>query len=143
MWCRPTSMRPTPTRWRPAWVTGTWRAPSMWPTKRPGRHCSMMSRPPSARAGGGVWLWGAARLLLPGGARPLIADLQLDTWERSFAVNARGAFLCSREWLRRRNALPVEHGRAVFFGSVAAQLGGYRSSAAYIAAKAAVMGYAK
>ncbi|MCW5283541.1 SDR family NAD(P)-dependent oxidoreductase [Verminephrobacter eiseniae] len=91
----------------------------------------------------GVLICAAGLLLLPGGARPLIADLQLDTWERSFAVNARGAFLCSREWLRRRNALPVEHGRAVFFGSVAAQLGGYRSSAAYIAAKAAVMGYAK
>jgi NAD(P)-dependent dehydrogenase (short-subunit alcohol dehydrogenase family) len=31
----------------------------------------------------------------------------------------------------------------VFFGSSAAQLGGYRSSAAYIAAKAGIMGFAK
>lgn len=85
----------------------------------------------------------AGLLILPGGERPLIKDMTLDTWERSFAVNSRGAFLCSREYLRRREAAPVEGGRVVFFGSVAAQLGGYRSSAAYIGAKAAVMGFAK
>lgn len=85
----------------------------------------------------------AGILILPGGERPLIKDMAVDTWERSFAVNTRGAFLCSREYLRRREALPVRDGRVVFFGSVAAQLGGYRSSAAYIGAKAAVHGYAK
>jgi NAD(P)-dependent dehydrogenase (short-subunit alcohol dehydrogenase family) len=85
----------------------------------------------------------AGILILPNGERPLIKDMTMDTWERSFAVNTRGAFLCSREYLRRREAAPVPHGRVVFFGSVAAQLGGYRSSAAYIAAKAAVHGYAK
>ncbi len=85
----------------------------------------------------------AGVLILPGGERPLIKDMSMDTWERSFAVNARGAFLCSREYLRRREATPVADGRVVFFGSVAAQLGGYRSSAAYIGAKAAVHGYAK
>ena len=85
----------------------------------------------------------AGLLILPGGERPMIKDMSLDTWERSFAVNARGAFLCSRAYLRRREAAHVEHGRVVFFGSVAAQLGGYRSSAAYIGAKAAVHGYAK
>lgn len=85
----------------------------------------------------------AGILILPGGERPLIKDMTMDTWERSFAVNTRGAFLCSREYLRRREAANVEHGRVVFFGSVAAQLGGYRSSAAYIGAKAAVHGYAK
>jgi NAD(P)-dependent dehydrogenase (short-subunit alcohol dehydrogenase family) len=85
----------------------------------------------------------AGILILPGGERPLIKDMTMDTWERSFAVNTRGAFLCSREFLRRREAVPADDGRVVFFGSVAAQLGGYRSSAAYIAAKAAVHGYAK
>lgn len=85
----------------------------------------------------------AGVLILPNGERPLIKDMTLDNWERSFAVNARGAFLCSREYLRRREARPVPQGRVVFFGSVAAQLGGYRSSAAYIGAKAAVLGYAK
>lgn len=85
----------------------------------------------------------AGLLIMPGGERPLIGDLTLDIWERSMAVNARGSFLCAREYLRRRQGQPVPGGRVVFFGSVAAQLGGYRSSAAYIAAKAAVMGFAK
>ena len=91
----------------------------------------------------GVLVCAAGVLILPGGERPLIKDMTLDNWERSFAVNARGAFLCSREFLRRREAQPVAEGRVVFFGSVAAQLGGYRSSAAYIGAKSAVLGYAK
>lgn len=90
-----------------------------------------------------VLVCAAGLLILPGGERPLIKDMDLDTWDRSFAVNTRGAFLCSREFMRRREARPVEHGRVVFFGSVAAQLGGYRSSAAYIGAKSGVMGYAK
>ena len=85
----------------------------------------------------------AGILILPGGKRPFIKDMTLDDWERSFAVNTRGAFLCSREYLRHREAKPVPQGRVIFFGSVAAQLGGYRSSAAYIGAKAAVHGYAK
>ena len=85
----------------------------------------------------------AGILILPDGKRPFIKDMTLDDWERSFAVNMRGAFLCSREFLRHREAKPVPQGRVVFFGSVAAQLGGYRSSAAYIGAKAAVHGYAK
>lgn len=85
----------------------------------------------------------AGLLIMPGGERPLIRDMTLDIWEKSFAVNTRGAFLCSREYLRKREAQPVEHGRVIFFGSVAAQLGGYRSSAAYIGAKAGLMGYAK
>lgn len=85
----------------------------------------------------------AGVLILPNGVRPLIKDMTLENWERSFAVNTRGAFLCSREFLRRREVTPVAQGRVVFFGSVAAQLGGYRSSAAYIGAKSAVLGYAK
>ncbi|MEN9762271.1 MAG: hypothetical protein RI906_2097 [Pseudomonadota bacterium] len=85
----------------------------------------------------------AGLLIMPGGERPLIGDLSLDIWERSMAVNARGSFLCAREYLQRRERLPLPGGRVIFFGSVAAQLGGYRSSAAYIAAKAAVMGFAK
>lgn len=87
----------------------------------------------------------AAGLLLfqENGERPLIKDTSLDIWERSFAVNARGVFLCGRAFLRRREAVPVAHGRVVTFSSVAAQLGGYRSSASYIAAKSAVLGLTK
>jgi len=87
----------------------------------------------------------AAGLLLfqENGERPLIKDTSLDIWERSFAVNARGVFLCGRAYLRRREAKPLAHGRVVTFTSVAAQLGGYRSSASYIAAKSAVLGLTK
>ena len=87
----------------------------------------------------------AAGLLLfqANGERPLIKDTTLDIWERSFAVNARGVFLCGRAYLRRREAAPLQHGRIVTFTSVAAQLGGYRSSASYIAAKSAVLGLTK
>ena len=85
----------------------------------------------------------AGVLILPGGERPLIADMDLEIWERSFAVNSRGSFLCSREFLRRRQTMPATHGRVIFIGSSAAQLGGYRSSSAYIASKSAVMGFAK
>ncbi|MOA18306.1 3-oxoacyl-[acyl-carrier-protein] reductase FabG [compost metagenome] len=73
----------------------------------------------------------------------MIKDTTLDIWERSFAVNARGVFLCGRAYLRRREAAPLAHGRIVTFTSVAAQLGGYRSSASYIAAKSAVLGLTK
>lgn len=59
------------------------------------------------------------------------------------AVNATGVFLCAREFVNHREKRPVAHGRFITFGSVAAQLGGYRSSASYIASKAAVMGFTK
>jgi len=86
-----------------------------------------------------------AGVLLPGrdGQRPRLWDLDLDNWEQTFAVNARGTFLCARAFVRRRRAQPLAHGRVVTISSVAAQLGGYRSSAAYIASKAAVLGLTK
>lgn len=87
----------------------------------------------------------AAGLLLfqPDGQRPLIKATPLETWERSFAVNTRGVFLCARAYIRHREKRPVADGRFITFSSVAAQLGGYRSSASYIAAKSAVLGLTK
>ncbi|TAL87163.1 MAG: SDR family oxidoreductase [Candidimonas sp.] len=87
----------------------------------------------------------AAGLLLfqADGERPLIKNTSMDIWERSQAVNARGVFLCARAYINRREKEPVRHGRFVTFSSVAAQLGGYRSSASYIAAKSAVLGLTK
>ncbi|MBB5216687.1 SDR family NAD(P)-dependent oxidoreductase [Parapusillimonas granuli] len=79
----------------------------------------------------------------PGGERPLIQSTELDLWNRSMAVNATGVFLCARAYVRHRVAAPVAHGRFITFASVAAQLGGYRSSASYIAAKSAVLGFTK
>jgi NAD(P)-dependent dehydrogenase (short-subunit alcohol dehydrogenase family) len=79
----------------------------------------------------------------PDGGRPLICDLSLDDWETTFATNARGTFLCCRSFVRRRRTRAVADGRVITLSSVAAQLGGYRSSAAYIASKSAVIGFTK
>jgi NAD(P)-dependent dehydrogenase (short-subunit alcohol dehydrogenase family) len=87
----------------------------------------------------------AAGLLLfeANGDRPLIKNTTLDIWERSFAVNTRGVFLCARAYVNHRENKPVRNGRFITFSSVAAQLGGYRSSSSYIAAKSAVLGFTK
>lgn len=90
-----------------------------------------------------VLVCNAGKLLLHEGRRPLIAETSLDNWQDMLGVNATGTFLCARAFLRRRQDEPVPHGRVVTFSSVAAQLGGYNASAAYIAAKAAVLGLTK
>lgn len=82
-------------------------------------------------------------LLREGGRRPAIVETTLEEWEQSHAVNTRGTFLCVREMLRRRNENPVDNPRIVTLSSVAAQLGGYRASSAYISSKAAVLGFTK
>jgi NAD(P)-dependent dehydrogenase (short-subunit alcohol dehydrogenase family) len=85
----------------------------------------------------------AGRLLLRDGKRPLIHETSFQNWQETFAVNTVGPFLCSRALIVRRLRHSVEDGRIVTFSSVAAQLGGYNASAAYIAAKAAVIGFTK
>lgn len=85
----------------------------------------------------------AGILILHDGQRKLIIDTDLNEWERTHAINTRGTFLCTREFVRARLKRPVSHGRIVTFSSCAAQLGGYRSSSAYISSKAAVLGYTK
>jgi 3-oxoacyl-[acyl-carrier protein] reductase len=82
-------------------------------------------------------------ILRENGERAPLTQTTLEEWETSQSVNARGTFLSIRAMLRRRQATPVADGRIVTLGSVAAQLGGYRASAAYIAAKAAVLGLTK
>lgn len=81
------------------------------------------------------------------GDRPPITQTGIDQWHSQMAVNAKGCFLCIRDYLRQwdnENAtLRPQHGRIVTFASVAAQLGGYRSPAAYIASKGAVLSLTK
>ncbi len=92
----------------------------------------------------GVLICNAGVLLLrEGGQRPAIVDTTLEEWEQSHAVNTRGTFLSVRAMLRRRSVQPAAEGRIVTLSSVAAQLGGYRSSSAYISSKAAVLGFTK
>lgn len=73
--------------------------------------------------------------------RPAITDITLEQWESTCAVNLRGTFLCTREFLRRRKGSRVEHGRIVCIASAAGQSGSSRTSAEYSASKAGVLGY--
>lgn len=86
----------------------------------------------------------AAGILLfaANGDRPPITQIDLDDWELTNRVNSTGTFLLLRAYLRQFSS-PMVGGRFVGFASVAAQLGGYRSSAAYIASKSAVLGLIK
>lgn len=87
----------------------------------------------------------AAGILLfaPNGDRPPLHDISLADWELTQRVNSTGTFLLMREYLRAAQRRDMAGGRFIAFSSVAAQLGGYRSSSAYIASKGAVMGLVK
>jgi 3-oxoacyl-[acyl-carrier protein] reductase len=87
----------------------------------------------------------AAGILLfaANGDRPLITDITLKDWQLTQDVNSTGTFLLLREYLRSADRRGMRNGRFVGFSSVAAQLGGYRSSSAYIASKGAVMALIK
>lgn len=93
-------------------------------------------RPTILIAGAGVLFF------KPDGQRPLIKEISLADWTRTMTINQTGCFLTCREFARR---LPEgrSFGRIVTISSVTAQLGGYRSNAAYIASKAAVIGFTK
>ena len=85
----------------------------------------------------------AGIIISPPPAPPDIAEMDAANWDRTFDINARGVFLCIRAFLRARTKTPVEHGRIIAISSAAAQLGGYRGSADYIASKAAVIALIK
>jgi 3-oxoacyl-[acyl-carrier protein] reductase len=93
-------------------------------------------RPAILVAGAGVLFF------KPDGERPLIKEISLADWNRTITINQTGCFLTCREFVRR---LPEgrSFGRIVTISSVTAQLGGYRSNAAYIASKAGVIGFTK
>lgn len=92
-----------------------------------------------------VLVGGAGILRLrPDGTRPPLAETTLADWDDHHAVNARGSFLCIRGYLRQwQGGREPQAGRIVTFASVAAQLGGYRSSAAYIGSKGSVLALTK
>ena len=85
--------------------------------------------------------------ILSTAARPgrlSLVDVGVDEWDRLMAVNGRGAFLCVREMLRRRSTGErVEHGRIITISSLAGQVGGQQSGAAYSASKGAVLSLTK
>jgi len=82
--------------------------------------------------------------IMPSGTEPArISNMTVEEWDSVFAVNSRGTFLCLREFLRRREQAPLPGATAVLMSSAAAQLGGYRGSASYVASKAALLGLTK
>lgn len=70
-------------------------------------------------------------------------DITLHEWDTVLRVNALGTFLCVREMLRRCCGQAVEHGRIVTVASLAGQMGGMQSGAAYSASKGAVLALSK
>lgn len=92
---------------------------------------------------GAVLAAGVLRLR-PDGSRAPLTETTLKDFDEHMSVNARGTFLCLRAYLRQWSAdnRPT-CGRVVTFASVAAQLGGYRSSASYITSKGAVLALTK
>jgi 3-oxoacyl-[acyl-carrier protein] reductase len=69
-----------------------------------------------------------------------LMESTVEDWDRVMWVNARGSFLCAREFARHRRGKPVAHGRVITISSLAGQAGGLQSGAAYSASKAAVLG---
>jgi 3-oxoacyl-[acyl-carrier protein] reductase len=70
-------------------------------------------------------------------------DITLEEWEGVMSVNARGTFLCVREMLRRCAGRVMVDGRIVTIASLAGQVGGMQSGAAYSASKGAVLALSK
>jgi 3-oxoacyl-[acyl-carrier protein] reductase len=79
----------------------------------------------------------------PNPGRVPLVDITVDEWDRVMDINARGTFLCVREMLRRRKETSIEHGRIITVSSVAGQIGGLQSGAAYSASKGAVLSLTK
>lgn len=77
------------------------------------------------------------------GNRTPLSETSLDEWQRTQDVNMTGTFLVLRAFLARRTAHPITNARVVTLASSAAQLGGYRSSASYIASKSGILGLTK
>ena len=81
-------------------------------------------------------------ILRPDGSRNPIAEMSAAEWRRTQEINVEGTFFYGRAFARRA-AKVGSNGRVITIASVAAQLGGYRSSSAYITSKAAVIGFTK
>lgn len=72
-----------------------------------------------------------------------VEGTSVEDWEGIFAVNARGAFLVTREMARRRRQHPVANARIILAASQAGQMGALQGSAAYAATKGAVIALTK
>lgn len=66
-----------------------------------------------------------------------VDQIEEKDWDRIFAVNVKGVFLCSRAIMKIM--MKQRRGKIINLGSVAGKLGGIASGAHYAASKAAVM----
>src|SRR3989304_4380168 len=73
-------------------------------------------------------------------AMPPTADFELDEWIFDFKLNARGNFLCVREYLRCRRRNPLPAGRIVLLSSISGQAPGRGMGVGYASSKAAILG---
>lgn len=88
--------------------------------------------------------WGNVEILVNNAgifAIESLADTTLEAWERMFAVNSTGPFLCTKRVVSSMRS--AGWGRIVSIGSSAGKTGGSKNVAAYGASKAAVMAFAK
>jgi 3-oxoacyl-[acyl-carrier protein] reductase len=70
---------------------------------------------------------------------PRIVNTEVRDWDATQDLNARGTFLCIREYLRKREKVPVENGRIILTASTAAYQGNSPTGPAYAASKGAVV----
>lgn len=77
------------------------------------------------------------------GKRPTLRQTSLESWNLVQAINATGPFLVIGEMLRRRETLPVQHGRIILIASMSSQNAAVNSPASYIASKGAVTALTK
>jgi len=82
-------------------------------------------------------------VVLNAGVFPIVPFIEtdLETWDRTLAINLTGAFLCARRALQGMRE--QRYGRIVALGSSAGKTGGTKSVAAYAASKAGVMAMTK
>jgi 3-oxoacyl-[acyl-carrier protein] reductase len=73
------------------------------------------------------------------GRRPALRHTTAQNWDRVMEVNAKGPFLCTREMLIRREAVPLQNARIVLLASIVAQAISANAPPAYIASKGAVL----
>jgi 3-oxoacyl-[acyl-carrier protein] reductase len=66
-----------------------------------------------------------------------VDQIEEKDWDRMFAVNVKGVFLCSQAIMKIM--MKQQRGKIINLGSVAGKLGGIASGAHYAASKAAVM----
>jgi 3-oxoacyl-[acyl-carrier protein] reductase len=77
------------------------------------------------------------------GRRPALRHTTVQSWDHVMDINAKGPFLCTREMLIRREAVPVKDARIVLLASIAAQAISTNAPPAYIASKGAVLALTK